>query len=340
MAQSDTQCVNDKTVDEYVFGLKADIHKFQCQGYRLTRVPDVLRFDQLTVVNIKDNRLTKLPKMGLSVRSLFCSKNRFTELPELPPNLVELDCSNNKLISLPTLPQTLTTLDCSYNLLCSLPDLPATLITLDCFHNMLKQLPPLNHTCLEHLVCVINNLTALPALPNTLKQINIGYNKLECLPELPPKLEILCANNNYITQLPEIPVSLRKLMVNYNRIEIIQPFAKPYGLYTALDGNPIYNFAISNYSSIGNFGTIMQGSVMGLGMVETDMIVAYINKLMKFRKFYYTQKYKPQFHKWLWVRVREKKIKILYSPIRLAELLLSVPDENNSDEFQCVLDAW
>lgn len=340
MAQTDTQYVNSKTIDEYVFELNEDIQKFQCQGYSLTRVPDLLRFNQLIVVNIKDNRLTSLPKMGSSVRILFCSHNMFTELSELPPNLVELDCANNKLSSLPELPHTLTMLDCSYNLLCSLPSLPSTLTTLDCFHNMLKTIPLLEHTSLTKLVCLVNNLTALPPLPITLKQLNVGYNKINYLPELPSKLEVLCANNNYITQLPEIPLSLRKLVANNNKIEIIQPFSRYYGLYTVLDSNPIYNLAVSTYSSFGQFGTIMRGSVMGLGMVETDMIIAYINKLMKFRKFYYTQKYKPQFHKWLWIYVREKKIKTLYSPKRLAELLSSVHDENNSDEFQCVLDAW
>jgi len=65
-------------------------------------------------------------------------------------------------------------------------------------------------------------------------------------------------------------------------------------------------------------------------------IVDTVRKIQKFRRTYYSLKFKNRFHKWLW-RSRETKIKEKYSPANLIKLLEGIEDE---EEFHLTLDAW
>jgi hypothetical protein len=68
---------------------------------------------------------------------------------------------------------------------------------------------------------------------------------------------------------------------------------------------------------------------------STDLIRSVIldlnqkTTLHKFREFYYHLKFKKQFRDWLWLRVREPKIKILYHYDHLSDL----NEENDLDLY-------
>jgi len=95
----------------------------------------------LKVLDLSNNKLTKLPKLPNGLKELRVCNNKITEILELPPTLLNLFCSGNKLTCLPPLPLTLGELGCSRNPIESLPVIPASVFSLDCRNCMLKELP-------------------------------------------------------------------------------------------------------------------------------------------------------------------------------------------------------
>jgi len=61
--------------------------------------------------------------------------------------------------------------------------------------------------------------------------------------------------------------------------------------------------------------------------------------LNRFRSLFYSLKYKRQFRKWLWINVKEKKIKEKYSPANLITLLENVKEEDE-ENFDEILNDW
>ena len=59
----------------------------------------------------------------------------------------------------------------------------------------------------------------------------------------------------------------------------------------------------------------------------------------RFRKTYYTLKFKEKLRKWLWENVREPKIAEKYHPYNLQKLLENV-EEDDESELDRVLDEW
>jgi hypothetical protein len=52
----------------------------------------------------------------------------------------------------------------------------------------------------------------------------------------------------------------------------------------------------------------------------------YVNGFYKFANLFYSIKYKKQFRKWLWEKVREPKIMREFSPIKLNKIIEKNPD--------------
>ncbi len=63
-----------------------------------------------------------------------------------------------------------------------------------------------------------------------------------------------------------------------------------------------------------------------------------MNKLHKFRNLYYSLKFKKQFRKWLWERVRLPKIEAHYHPDNLINMLQE--DTNIDTDIDEVLNQW
>jgi len=113
----------------------------------------------------------------VGLEQLICTSNKLTSLPKLPSSLRTLNCSFNELAMLPELPSGLVTLNCSFNKLASLPELSSCLLVLDCSDNKLTSLPELPAS-LRRLHCESNQLTSIDVTGLALTQINCRYNNL------------------------------------------------------------------------------------------------------------------------------------------------------------------
>ena len=184
-----------------------------------------------------------------------------------------------------------------------LPDLSRfyRLTILDCSKNQLRQLSTLPST-LTGLYCNNNQLTQLPTLPPTLQNLDCNNNQLTQLPTLPSTLIYLVCCYNQLTQLPTLPPTLEYLDCRYN----VLPF-----------GHEIYH----------------------TNMMEYIIQMRNKNRIMLFKELFYALKYKKQFRDWLWVRIREPKIRNKYHPDNLIKLL---EDQENLtlDQLDELDDNW
>jgi len=222
---------------------------------------------------------------------------------QFPDDIQEINVS----IQTPYLPNlsrfyNLRVLHCSNNQLTHLPNLPSTLKCLNCSNNKLKHLPTLPFT-LTYLCCNKNQLTQLPTLPSTLTDLYCSYNQLTQLPTLPSTLRELFCNFNQLTQLPPLPSTLTCLNFHNNLL----PFDN--------EKNVIY---------LNEYVIQMRNK---------------INIMIRFKELFYTLKYKSKFRDWLWVHIREPKIRNKYHPDNLIKLL---EDRENLtlDELDEFNDNW
>ena len=227
-----------------------------------------------------------------------------TYLNSLPDDILTLNVnmSYDKCItSLPDLTrfQNLQSLNCHNTQITSLPNLPKSLKILYCVKNKLTSLPDLSDfKNLEILNCSNNDLTSLPSLPQNLKTIYCPFNKLTSLPNLTCfiHLETLHCYNNDLTSLPCLPQNLT----------ICRCF-----------NNPIYEIVGSN--------------LLIQRLVQIKQNVQIVNN---FRHLYYCLKFKKQFRKWLWEKIREPKIMRTFNPLYLIDNL------KEDDDLDTVLDNW
>jgi len=237
---------------------------------------------------------TYLDSLSEDILILSIDSREITVFPDLSrfKNLKELYCSDNKLSSLPTtLPQSLEVLYCSKNKLTSLSDLTRlkNLKKLYCSHNQLSSLPNTLPQSLEVLYCSKNKLISLPDLSRfkNLKELYCYKNKLTSLPTiLPQTLVTLYCFDNKLTYLPSLPEKI---------------------LYFYYPNNPICNILDINNNSL----------------IKVKQNIKIVNN---FRYLYFSLKFKKQLRKWLWEKVREKKIIDKYHPNYLLENL-----EENAD---------
>jgi len=152
----------------------------------------------------------------------------------------------------------------------------------------------------------------LPTLPQNLKVLNCSVNQLISLPTLPQNLKELYCYDNQLTSLPTLPQNLENLYCYSNKLTLLPTLPQNLEELDCYD-NPIYEI-VKNSSLI--------------------KIKQNIQILNNFRYLYYCFKYKKQFRKWLWEKVREPNAKKLYNPIYLIENLGEV------DDLDTVLNNW
>jgi hypothetical protein len=105
------------------------------------------------------------------------------------------------------------------------------------------------------------------------------------LPPLPPTLTELVCYKNQLTQLPPLPSTLTYLDCRDNLL----PFDHEQNMTNMIE----YIIQMRN---------------------ETNIMI-------RFKELFYTLKYKSKFRNWLWVHIREPKIRNKYHPDNLIKLL-------------------
>jgi Leucine-rich repeat (LRR) protein len=188
-------------------------------------------------------------------------------------------------------------------------------LTINICSKGIKSLPDLTRfKNLKKLNCSANQITSLPSLPQTLKILYCSDNKLTSLPTLPQNLQTLYCYSNQLTSLPTLPQHLEFLDCSYNKLTSLPTL--PQNLKTLyFYSNPADEIVDNNYCLI--------------------KIKQNIQILNNFRHLYYSLKFKKQFRKWLWEKVREPIAKRMYSPNYLVENL-----DDNEDNLDTVLDNW
>ena len=176
------------------------------------------------------------------------------------------------------------------------------------------------HLDTEKIDVSYKNLTYLPDLSRFthLKELNCSYNKLTELPCLNNNLTKLNCSNNFLTKLPNLNDKLNLLRCINNRLKYLPNYNNLY--YMCFDNNEIYLTICDIIKSKGknkNFETRKQ-------------IVKILNK---FRFTYYALKFKTQFKKWLWEKVREPKIMKQFHPDHLTAL-------KETDDLEVFLEEW
>ena len=229
-------------------------------------------------------------------------------------------------IYLNSLDENIEIIDVSYKKLIDLPDLSRfkNLKELNCSHNQLTYLPPLNKT-LKKLFCEFNNLTYLPILNEELEKLHCSYNRLLSLPILNKNLKTIHCSYNRLLFLPTLNENLKLIDCSQNKLISLPTLNKKLKLFI------FYNNKI--HTIIKDSGYRI-GYKIGLYIDNIEITRKIINVLNNFRYSYYCLKFKKQFRIWLWLRIREPKIRNRYHP----KYILKNLDENTDlDNF---LDNW
>ena len=212
-----------------------------------------------------------------------------------------------------SLSEDITILDISYRYIKSLPDLTRfkNLETLYCFNNQITSLTDLPQN-LKILYCFNNQLTSLTDLPQQLKILDCSGNQLTSFSTLPQNLNILYCFNNQLTYLSILPQNLKILDCHYNELTSL-PILPQNIVKFDCSKNPISKIVNSN------------------SLIKTKQNIQILNN---FRYLYYCLKFKNQFRKWLWEKVRLPNINKMYNPIYLIENL------GDEDDLDAVLNNW
>jgi Leucine-rich repeat (LRR) protein len=158
-----------------------------------------------------------------------------------------------------------------------------------------------------------NGIKSLPELTRfqNLKELNCSDNELTFLPSLPQNLTSLNCCNNKLTSLPTLPQNLIILFCYDNQLTYLPNLPENLEVLYC-NNNPIYEIV----------------NITRFNVKENIQI------LNNFRHLYYCLKFKKQFRKWLWEKVREPNVKKMYNPNYLFEKL------GEDDDLVSFLDNW
>lgn len=207
-----------------------------------------------------------------------------------------------------------------------MPPLNENLVMLQCHNNYLTSLSSLNSN-LKTFMCDDNYLTSLPPLNTHLEYFSCNKNKLTSLPPINPNLRLLCCSDNCLTRLPELNSKLITLKCYSNKLTCL-PFLPPEIVELCVTCNPIEDLMMD----------IVKNHINKKKMF-TKQIVNIVNILFQFKYLYYSLKYKSRFRHWLWIKVREPKIREYYSPVNLEKILSGI-DNDDYERFDNILNNW
>jgi hypothetical protein len=200
-----------------------------------------------------------------------------------------------------------------------LPDLLRfyNLQRLYCSRNRLTRLSQLPNTVVI-LYCDSNLLTSLPILNKNFIILDCSRNRLTRLPKMNTLYTLYCSHNN-LTRLPPLTDNLYNLNCTNNNLSSLPLLNNVLGVFHYWD-NPICD--IIYYSS------------------NIKEVRNKVQKIYNFRNTFYMLKYKNKLRDWLWVRVREPKIRLLFSPEKLDNILNNLVNSDDEEELQTKLKDW
>lgn len=190
-------------------------------------------FDSFTNVmyrNYRDERFPKslcvlywycidiVPKLPITLKSLYISVNYNEPLTQLPNSLEDLYLGRQFNHPLVQLPDSLKSLQLSTCYTQSLPQFPDSLESLNLGYNYDHRLPLLPNS-LKYLDLGDNYNYLLLRLPDSLVSLKLGYSYTQRLPQLPISLKYLNLGWLYNHPLSQLPDSLESLILGcyYNQ---------------------------------------------------------------------------------------------------------------------------
>jgi len=306
----------DANVQEYLDSLDSDVTSISLINCGLTRIPSLVRFTKLKKFSCRENLLTELPELCDEIEYIYCTSNLLKELkilkyPKLreiyccynkiswidgyPDNLYHIYAKDNMLVSVPEF-NNMRMANYSRNYLTTVPKFTADLWSLECCDNKITHFPRFHDDAPLRLSCINNPLRKLPVIRNQNTEI---YAMETMLMELPIPEDI------YSLPMTETPMSYC--------------ISSPY-VCIHINDTPI--------------SEIMGMTSIYCGMDNTyEQASAIWRIISKFRFTYYSQKYRKNFMKFLWEKIRLPKIQYKYRPERLLEILDQMQDSDDENEL-------
>jgi uncharacterized repeat protein (TIGR01451 family) len=178
-------CMNGNQMDTTCAGI-VNATTLNVSSQNISDLTGIQYFNILTNLNCRNNQLTNISVLPITLQQLNCNSNLLSILPQLPNSLLGLSCDSNSITNLPILPNALFSLTCSNNQLSLLPILPNSITALNCSNNQISMLPPIPFVMSLFLINN-NNFTCLNFLPQLVNMAptfngNISGNQLTCIP--------------------------------------------------------------------------------------------------------------------------------------------------------------
>lgn len=266
----------------------------------------------------------------------------------LPEYLKNVSLINKKIKFEPNLLRfnNLTTLTLTKCYIKKLPLLPNSIISLYVKDVGLEYLPNLENTNLCYISASENKLTNLPKLPNTLISLFMNNNNLTEILELPTSLNNLELKNNKIRKIQSFPINISVIVISNNFLIELPTIPENTSQFIC-DNNPLVSMPEIKSNKIWflHFNCEVHGFFKEFKNYEyfeyfeddnIDRMIIKINLINKFKSTYYHLLCRSKLRKLLWERIREPKIRELYHPNKLNELINDVSE----DELEEKLDEW
>jgi Leucine-rich repeat (LRR) protein len=149
-------------------------------------------------------------------------------------------------------------------------------------------------------------------LPAQLTNLNCSINQLTNLPKLSASLLKLYCSNNQLKRLPALPAALKSLFCGNNQLTNL----------------PVLPTTLTNFYCGQNPINLAINVALPIHLVRIN-----IHIINKFRFIFYSLKCKRRLRNFLWLKIREPKIKAQFHPCYLANM-------NEETDLDAFIDEW